>query len=588
MEQKSIYEQIYERINSLFGTLQEDEYLTLVCRGKPIHVDLLEETEEGNITRIAEEDRLTNCVCEPYQVVTEVLPYTLSSRYAFALSMWTSQRQMNLVKAHSMFYESTEALLRSARRSLQKADEIDRGVCEAFNDQDVYAWKEAYKRLLDTAGLLYQHFDTSEHEASSFGEDELLEAKALLKKQKIMLPSKQYAYPVMCEPKTWTKQLASSFQKQDLLPSVYDVVKQLLELAESIEDGVKKLLFDDQNTTPEMDAFKEIRKGLIEDVIQMTKEMGAYDQQQVFIMVNAFGQVSNLHAKTLYCIQKFLHKKYNVRFLRDIFEKSEHLHEQYWNAMHKLLQQPQSDPVVNENRKNMIRNTMALEEMQQVLYQADRKALIKRKREKELLPFKLTTGYDYVLCASSFQAFYQDSGIYHKEGTMDGLKAFFGERIPYDMDEDLMKFVDIRTGFQVMQVEIHRSWMVEDIFSLSSAFERLCNEKIAQGIMQLPHIPKKTILPSYPIRMVIAKDITICLDFSKAGKKMMQLVKNSAVHGYGFLCFRESSSTFVPHIERDGLILTLRYPKAYVIGYFMRYTPKDKSQKIGGDSYARK
>lgn len=589
-KKQHLLEQIYEGIDSLYGTKQEDEYFTLVCRGPQIHSEQLMDLHYDSMTRMMEEDALTNCLCAPYQIVDHILPYSFSSRLGFALSMWTVNRQIPVLQNGRHMYQNEETFYESIRKVLEHSYEISQGIAQDFNDEDIYAWKKAFNHVFNAAKNLYEQYLYPQKNSVSFGESELSNAKDMLKNQRIIIPDKGTIYPVNCSPSNWVDNLSSSFQKQDEIPSLHDVLKMEIMNASRIEELLKKLMFYEQEDSTQLSFFLHARTCLLEKIVLLTKDIvPAHDQQLLFLIGGAFYHPQHMTAQTMKSLQRFFQIKQKPTKLRTMLVRQLKEQQQYWNTIYDITKLSYEDDIRKELCENLKRYVHLWKQGKKQLYQADRKTLIHQDLTSILLPEKSTTGYDSLLFRSTISAFYEASSLYRREKEPYGLRDFFGNHIPYGIDEEKIKLVKIDVGFQVTQVEIKRPWLNEDIFDLSFAFQRMCNEKISQGIKNLRRIPKNTILPSYPIRMVIAKDVTMRLDFTNAGKNMLELVEKSAIYGKGFLCFQQDTSGVIPHMERHEKILILRYPKAYLIGYFMHFTPKDKANvKEGGTTYGNR
>lgn len=581
---RNLLEQIHHQIENLYGTRQRDEYFTLVCKGPQIHSDRLSKLASDSITRMVEEDALTNCLCAPSQIVSDVLPYRLSSRLNFALSMWIARRQIYMVQDGVHIYQSEDVFYETIRGVLQRAFEIDRGICADFDVTDVDAWKMAYNSLWNAGNCLYEHCIQRHDNTRGFGEEELLEARDRLKSQRKVTPDNDVVYPIRCIPDDWSEHLSTCFQKQDELPSMYDIMNALFTQSSLIEEQVKKLmLFEADSTDTIASGLRQLRFELLENIAKLTNDWDSHDQQLIFLIAGAFRKPYRINAHTMRCLQKFFNKKESPMRLRSLIIQLEEEQTAYWKLLREAAAVSYSDTIRKELCSNLQIYLDMWETQRQQLYQVDRTSLMTQNIERTLLPENRSDDYDSLICSAPFSAFYEDNeNFYDRDHVAQGLMAFFGTHIPYGIDEEKMKQVHISLGCLMTQVEIQRPWMMEELFDLSFTYHRLCHEPISQGIKKLQKINKKAILPAYPIRMVIAKDVTIRLDFTQAGKEMMRLVRKSAVHGKGFLCFLEDTSSFTPYIENNGLIMTLRYPKAYILGYFMRFTPEDKAKKIGG------
>jgi hypothetical protein len=169
---------------------------------------------------------------------------------------------------------------------------------------------------------------------------------------------------------------------------------------------------------------------------------------------------------------------------------------------------------------------------------------------------------------------------------------------------------EIEIGFRVAKVSFDRGgWFNPQLFKMSHAFYHLADLRVAPGLSidqikdksqsEIDNLTKydeigadgkptgrknKHILPSFPVAMAIAKDITIKVKTTAdKSTNAKSVVENSSASSGGFLCFSVSSasssknsseSTFHGH---QGEFYYIRIPGPQVIGYFLQFVSQDNS-----------
>lgn len=158
----------------------------------------------------------------------------------------------------------------------------------------------------------------------------------------------------------------------------------------------------------------------------------------------------------------------------------------------------------------------------------------------------------------------------------------------------------IEIAFQATKVEVDRGWFNPGLFKLSKDMSRLSTEVISRGSLDLMNAgidskalaaQNEAILPAFPAAFVIAKDVTIRFKARESSLSALHSVidSRSAVGG-GFLCFSASSSS-ASHSDTSSLssksedtVITISMPGPQILGWFMEFTPSDKSDLLTKDS----
>ncbi|VUD66761.1 hypothetical protein TDB9533_03686 [Thalassocella blandensis] len=163
----------------------------------------------------------------------------------------------------------------------------------------------------------------------------------------------------------------------------------------------------------------------------------------------------------------------------------------------------------------------------------------------------------------------------------------------------------IEIGFRVTKVSIDRGgWFNPSIFDVSNAYYRLAEFGAGAGL-DVQTIKKKveakgsltdllqiqkdgktipSILPSYPVGFVIAKDITVKISVDSSQLSVAKKeVEKSAASGGGFFGFSASSSSsssssssdMYQYSDSDSLMI--RIPGPQILGWFLQLPPQDQS-----------
>ena len=168
----------------------------------------------------------------------------------------------------------------------------------------------------------------------------------------------------------------------------------------------------------------------------------------------------------------------------------------------------------------------------------------------------------------------------------------------------------IEIGLRVAKVTFDRGgWFNPQIFKMSHAFYRLANLKATTDLDELtkdkviaaaadPKDPtaevaellkdsagNRSLLPAYPVGMVIAKDITIKIkqDASQSKNTRTVLENSNAAGGgfFGFSCNYASSSSSTADSAfsgQQGDYFYIRIPGPQILGYYLQFVPPDKAK----------
>lgn len=150
----------------------------------------------------------------------------------------------------------------------------------------------------------------------------------------------------------------------------------------------------------------------------------------------------------------------------------------------------------------------------------------------------------------------------------------------------------IEIGMKVAKVEIERGWFEPGLFNLSGEMNRLSADKISVGAISPDDRKafdeaKDSLLPCFPVAFVVAKDVQIRFKASASQLHAVKQVADSkSAIGGGFLCFSASHSE-ASHDESqsvssraDGQVVTINIRSPQILGWFLEFTPADKSVLI--------
>ncbi|WP_435080767.1 hypothetical protein [Clavibacter michiganensis] len=147
----------------------------------------------------------------------------------------------------------------------------------------------------------------------------------------------------------------------------------------------------------------------------------------------------------------------------------------------------------------------------------------------------------------------------------------------------------IQIGMKATRVEIDREWLDPGVFKLSQGMSRITATRISNGPADMTNKDSKkaangTIFPSFPVGLLIVKDVTLTFQSSESSLQALQTVADSrSATGGGFLCFSASSSS-ASHNDSASLTthstesaMTITIPGPQVLGWFHEFVPVDNA-----------
>lgn len=156
--------------------------------------------------------------------------------------------------------------------------------------------------------------------------------------------------------------------------------------------------------------------------------------------------------------------------------------------------------------------------------------------------------------------------------------------------------MNIQIGMNVAKVQIERSWFDPGVFQLTKDMFSFAGVQIAPSA-ETPFIGfddaavkerfkkmNETILPAFPVAIVIAKDVSIKFSSeSGVSASFAESVEKQAAKGGGFLCFSSNSSSASSNSQSAAVAnsnsktVTVRFTAPQILGYYMQAVPEDKS-----------
>ena len=156
---------------------------------------------------------------------------------------------------------------------------------------------------------------------------------------------------------------------------------------------------------------------------------------------------------------------------------------------------------------------------------------------------------------------------------------------------------EIQIGMLVKKVNIRRNWMDPNILRKSSDYfrsgstlfmansnittEEILNDEDIQAQLQ------STILPCYPVSFLIAKDVSIKMNFDFSHtERIKQFASSTASAGGGFFLFNSSSassssdSSESVSVNAEAGELVIKFKSPQIIGYYLALSPPDESQEL--------
>jgi hypothetical protein len=178
------------------------------------------------------------------------------------------------------------------------------------------------------------------------------------------------------------------------------------------------------------------------------------------------------------------------------------------------------------------------------------------------------------------------------------LNFFFGPSRQGEMDasahfanEFMSKNTEIRISMLARKVGIRRQWLKPETLKKSKDFYRSDTTKfmvddcvLAEEIvnnLNLQEDIKSCTLPCYPVSFLLAKDITIRMNFDfEKTESIYAFAKSIASSGGNFFCFGSNEDAKQIAINIQAGELEIKFSSPQIIGYYLQISPPDQSIKL--------
>lgn len=157
---------------------------------------------------------------------------------------------------------------------------------------------------------------------------------------------------------------------------------------------------------------------------------------------------------------------------------------------------------------------------------------------------------------------------------------------------------NIQIGMLVKKVVIRRNWMNPEVLNQSQDFFRsgsspfnkpdgsITSDEIINDI-NVQNELHDYMLPSYPVAFLIAKDVSIKMNFAfQHSQKISDYCKEIVSSGGGFFLFNSTSASSSEdsyesvNVNVESGELEIKFKSPQIIGYYLQLTPPDKSEKL--------
>jgi hypothetical protein len=226
-------------------------------------------------------------------------------------------------------------------------------------------------------------------------------------------------------------------------------------------------------------------------------------------------------------------------------------------------------------------------------------ALAKEQSEdlnEQLFPDAYESRYEEILIQTDSSSISQSSKTQSSSSSSTGGLGFFfgGAKTKSESAQSLSEeslassHLSVSIAFLATKVSFVRNWFNPGVFVLSKDMFRSAQARISTGTKNAQD-QKDCIFPCYPTAFVIAKDVTIKMEYgSETSESMKKAIEEHSSKGGGFLGFSRGSSTSKSESESssssvsDEHGVTIKIPGAQIIGYYLQITPQDVSTPMEG------
>jgi len=652
-EEGSTIDKIYNKIDDLFGTTSSSQMFTMMMPGTELNPENFryDTRFEKPIKVAANESRIANKLFSPAKVVGADNGRLLANQYVSALDVLTPKINNNLINAKNklrellrsevqyindegvtltlnlqqLFYMLYEEYVdekkkwadaqNAQRQHLKEVYPLDDAESRLKREEEFLNWyqtvAEGYLLKIEAChGKVLGIFSDKdmriiEGVLDSGSGAELQEARDRVRNARKYDPNGGYVYPVVMEPSDWFEDLDSKFSFVDLLKSsefYQGEVKRLRNKRDSLLQQIITFEVMDQSSQigQRVSACKSAKEALAKQEKELDDRYGAgFCSTLNFIN----GIIDSASKKTA----QERAKGVTANFEEANFVKEMSMLEQAQNAYSQSIESVAiaSKELIAAKSQDY---TLAIKTLYQEL-DAVKEALKEKEQEysnackKEadnalagkLLPDALENRFSDIIISSSSEDM-KKSTTTSSDATQKttGFSCLFGGYSQTNSDAHAKSQTDfsntqfnLKIAFRAAKVNFVRDWFDPGVFVLTQEMFNTTSLKISKGTFD---DRDNCIFPCFPTAMVIAKDVSITLEFSdEQSKEVQESFEHSVAKSGGFLCFKCGKAVPTSNSKTDisgkskGFTVSIKMPGAQILGYFMEAVPADASGQLNDD-----
>ena len=653
-EEGSTIDKIYYKIDDLFGTTSSSQMFTLMMPGTELNPENFryDTRFEKPIKVAANESRIANKLFSPARVIGADNGRFLANQYVSALDVLTPKINNNLIKAKNelrellrsevkyindegteytlnlqqLFYMLYETYVdekkkwadaqNAERQRLKEIYPLDDDESRIHREEEFLNWyqtvAEGYLLKIDAChGKVLGIFSDKDMKIiegvlDSGSGAELQEARDRVVNARKYDPNGGYVYPVVMEPSDWFEDLDSKFSFVDLLKSS-DFYKSEVQRLKNKRDSLLQqiLTFEvmDQSSKigQRIAACKSAKDALAQQEKALDERYGAsFCASLHFIdgMIDAASKKTAAErAKAAFASFEDANFTKEMSLLGEAQNAYTQSIESMALASKELIAAKSQDYTLTINTLYQELGVVeeALKEKEQEYLNACKKETDSELAGK-LLPDALENRFsDIVISSSSADMKKSTSTSSDTTQKTTGFKCLFGGYSQTTTDghskseTDLSNTsFDMKIAFRAAKVNFVSEWLDPGVFVLTEEMFNRPSLKISKGGFD---DRDNCIFPCFPTAMVIAKDVSISLEFSdEQSKEVQENFEHSVAKSGGFLCFKCGKAVPTSNGRTDlsgkskGFTITIKMPGAQILGYFMEAVPVDASGKLNDDT----
>lgn len=347
-------------------------------------------------------------------------------------------------------------------------------------------------------------------------------------------------------PFDWKKYLTSGFSRIDLVDSPLSLMQEYLKAYRKRERLVDVLLRYGKYVRQEecyiklQNAKNELTEkyscmGIFHDLDKVTEEI--WELFLHYIVPQLPEQLPN-----------------NKKKLKSYMETADSIHRLYekeiWNCLYNANSSESFLPHYIHEVKDAQKK---LETIRDHIQLAIMKTAHETKWGYRLLPNDMDKTFTSVILQCKLDDFFQDSLLsWENPLHQTGAELLFATRTPLGIDiEILREHLELEMGFMLRRLEIKREWFVPELFQI------------------IPELRPQN-LWTYPISVVLIKDITLRFRFDETSAPYINKFYKQAMQNHGFLCFYELFCSRNSICTIDGMVLTCKMNWPIIAGYYVK------------------